>query len=364
MQRKSCERDDLGTPKISVCVAAYNVKPYLAECLDSLAAQTLKEVEFIIVDDGSTDGTGSICDAYAQNDRRFRVIHHEENRGLMLARKTGISHAKGKYLIFLDGDDRLASQDALSLLAERLKLEKVDVVRFCVECFGENSKRVQSAQRWLRYRPLEAMNGTLGVLRMIFDKQVVPWNVWSQAYRTEIARKAAQFCPDEKQTMAEDVFWSFLLISLAKTFKWIQTDPIYSYRIGSGISTTAVTIVKFDQLSMQHRVADWLKVFVDSLRLGNDYLNLVDLIRKTLIRNAARCFIELPMDERGRGFEMITRWGHQAEIGEAIQLVRMEGLNTRKLYSFTAFRLWILGRVAFTRNARHNYRAQLVELIM
>lgn len=363
IQSQTCRLDDLETPKITLCVAVYNVEPYLAECLDSLAAQSLREVEFIIVDDGSTDGSGSICDMYAQNDPRFHVIHHEKNQGLMLARKTGICRAKGQYLMFLDGDDRLASPKALCSLAERLEIEKVDVLRFCVECFGENAKRVQSVQRWLSYRPVEAQNGNLSVLRLMFESQRLNWSAVCHAYRTEIAKKATSFCPDEKITMAEDVFWSFILISLSKSYKWIQTEPVFSYRIGSGISTTSVTVDKFEQLTMQCRVPDWLKIFVDSMQFGNEYLALVDTIRKTLTRNAARCFIELPISERGRGFELLARWGHLGQLAEAIQHVRMEGVNTRKLYSFEAFQLWILGRIAFSRTARHGYRARLIELL-
>lgn len=360
MQSDFDEREDLETPKITVCVAAYNVKPYLCECLDSLADQSLKDAEFIIVDDGSTDGSSAICDVYAQKDPRFHVIHHKKNQGLMLARKTGIKQAKGEYLIFLDGDDRLASRSALSSLAERLEVEKVDVLRFCVECFGENAKIVKSMQLGLRHHPYVALSGTLSVLQMLFKQQIFPWCVWCQSYRTEIAKKAAQFCPNEKQTMAEDVFWSFALISLAKSFKWIQTDPIYSYRVGTGISTSIVTLGKFEHLSMQHRVADWLKAFVESMQLGDVYLDLVESARETLIMCAARALLALPRDERGRGFELFIRWGHHAQIYEAIQRAQIEVADTRKLYTFKAFRLWALGRVAFSRDARHYYRRQLL----
>lgn len=359
----SKERDCFVFPKITVCVAAYNVKPYLAECLESLAEQFLRDVEFIVVDDGSTDGSAQICDAYAQKDPRFHVIHHEKNQGLMLARKTGICHAKGEYLMFLDGDDRLASPSVLSSLAERLEIENVDVLRFCVECFGENAKRVHSVQRWLNHRPAEKPNGTLGVLRLMFESQTLNWSAVCHAYKAEIAKKAIAFCPDEKITMAEDFFWSFVLISLAKTYRWTQTEPVFSYRIGSGISTTSVTVAKFDQLTRQCRVPDLLKNFVDSMQFGDEYLALVDTIRKTLTRNAARCFIELPMDERGRGFELLSRWGHLGQIAEAIQNVRMEGVNTRKLYSLQAFRLWVLGRITLSKETRQNYRAQLIQLI-
>ena len=89
---------------VSIVVPVYNIEQYLHECLDSLAAQTWKDVEIILVDDGSKDKSGDICDVYAKKDRRFRVVH-KENGGVSSARNAGILAASGEYLVFVDGDD-------------------------------------------------------------------------------------------------------------------------------------------------------------------------------------------------------------------------------------------------------------------
>ena len=91
-------------PLVSVIVPIYKVEPYLERCLDSLVDQTLKEIEIIVVDDGSPDRCGEICDAYAARDERFRVVH-QENRGLSAARNVGIDLARADYLMFVDSDD-------------------------------------------------------------------------------------------------------------------------------------------------------------------------------------------------------------------------------------------------------------------
>ena len=83
---------------VSVLVAAYNVEAYLGECLESLHSQVNANAEFIVVNDGSTDTTCQICDAYKAKDQRFRIIHKSENEGLILARKTGIENARGRYI--------------------------------------------------------------------------------------------------------------------------------------------------------------------------------------------------------------------------------------------------------------------------
>ena len=91
-------------PKISVTVPVYNTSRYLYQCLNSLAVQTLQDIEFIIVDDGSTDNSGIICDAYSKKDSRFKVIH-QPNGGSAVARETGLKNAVGDFIIVCDSDD-------------------------------------------------------------------------------------------------------------------------------------------------------------------------------------------------------------------------------------------------------------------
>ncbi|MBQ6372862.1 MAG: glycosyltransferase family 2 protein [Clostridia bacterium] len=89
---------------ISVIVPVFNVEPYLSRCLDSLLAQDLRDIEIIVVDDGSTDGSPAICDAYRDCDARIRVFH-TQNRGLSAARNLGIGNARGEWVMFVDSDD-------------------------------------------------------------------------------------------------------------------------------------------------------------------------------------------------------------------------------------------------------------------
>jgi glycosyltransferase involved in cell wall biosynthesis len=91
-------------PKISIIIPVYNVAPYLRECLDSIQEQTFKDFEAILVDDGSTDGSGEICDWYASKYKRFKVIH-KSNGGVSSARNMGLDIAQGEYIGFVDPDD-------------------------------------------------------------------------------------------------------------------------------------------------------------------------------------------------------------------------------------------------------------------
>ena len=92
------------SPKISVILPVYNVEKYLRKCLDSVINQTYKNLEIILVNDGSTDNSGKICEEYALNDKRIKVIH-KENGGISSARNAAIDIAKGQYITFIDSDD-------------------------------------------------------------------------------------------------------------------------------------------------------------------------------------------------------------------------------------------------------------------
>ena len=91
-------------PKLSVIVPVYNTEKYLRDCVDSILAQSFPDFELILVDDGSTDGSGAICDECAARDSRIRVIH-QQNSGATVARRSGVRIAQGEYVTFVDSDD-------------------------------------------------------------------------------------------------------------------------------------------------------------------------------------------------------------------------------------------------------------------
>jgi len=97
------------TKKISGIITVYNVRPYLRKCIDSVITQSYRNMEIIVVDDGSTDGSGTICDEYAGKDPRIIVIH-KENGGLSSARNAGLDIATGDLIAFVDSDDWLGEE--------------------------------------------------------------------------------------------------------------------------------------------------------------------------------------------------------------------------------------------------------------
>lgn len=115
--------------QISVIVPAYNVEEYIIDCVESICNQSYKNLEIIIIDDGSTDATGEICDAF--DDSRIKVIH-QKNQGLSGARNTGILEARGEYLAFVDSDDYI-KPDMLEKLVSIMGDKEVSFAACAVE---------------------------------------------------------------------------------------------------------------------------------------------------------------------------------------------------------------------------------------
>ena len=135
-------------PLVSIIVPVYNVEKYLCKCLNSIINQTYKDLEIILVDDGSKDTSGQICDEYASKDNRIHVIH-KENGGVSSARNKGLAIATGEWVLFADSDDILPN-DALSYYAEVVNTYEVDMVLGSyVEC-NEDGKIIKSDQKYFQ----------------------------------------------------------------------------------------------------------------------------------------------------------------------------------------------------------------------
>jgi len=185
IEEKDCSTLSEGAgPLVSVIVPVYNVRPYIEEALDSLVAQTYGHLEFLLVDDGSNDGSGEVCDRYASRDARFRVIH-QENRGLSATRNAGLDCMSGDYVAFLDPDDAF-HPDMVRRLLDPMLREKADIAvcrSYTSPSMGITkrcrlqSRAISKAGRILSREAAlsELADGTLG--RVVWNKLYIrsPW---------------------------------------------------------------------------------------------------------------------------------------------------------------------------------------------
>lgn len=166
---------------LSIIIPVYNVEPYINKCLESVINQTYPYLDIIVVDDGSTDGSGQICDAYQKVDNRIKVFH-KKNEGLSSARNLGLRYAKGEYLGFVDGDDYIAVDMYESLI--KCLEDDVDIVT-CGRCqiyppkIRKSKRKKLCAQTKMKYETEQAMEELLkgnlfsyGVCDKIYRKEL------------------------------------------------------------------------------------------------------------------------------------------------------------------------------------------------
>lgn len=131
--------DELKQGLVSIIVPAYNVEKYIRKCLSSICRQTYRNLEIIVVDDGSTDSTGEMLDYFSRKDKRIRVFH-QDNAGTSAARNNGLDQARGEYLVFVDSDDYIA-EDYIERLLKRCQSTGADMV-ICGLCFVDSTGKI------------------------------------------------------------------------------------------------------------------------------------------------------------------------------------------------------------------------------
>lgn len=206
-------------PLISIIVPAYNVSNYLDSCVESIEALTFQDFEVILVDDGSTDGTGKLCDAWADRDPRIQVVH-QKNQGLSGARNTGIDRARGTWLLFVDSDDRV-QPDLASVLLDTAEKQASDLV-LC----GYN--RIDEQGRYLSSRSFDAnLSGGLdNLVRLILEDTLNP-SAWAKLFNRRLFTNI-RFAPGKK---FEDAFlWADVLRVVPQLSFACVSECLYDYR--------------------------------------------------------------------------------------------------------------------------------------
>lgn len=210
------------TPQISIIIPVYNAEEYLHQCLDSILVQTFSDWECILVDDGSKDNSGSICDEYAQKDKRFKVVH-KHNEGVSSARNVGLVEAEGKWLYFCDADDTLVPK-AFEFLLDGEKENCQFVMAGYNKFLSDGSLR-------------ESYSGTIKRKISIYDaiKELYrPTNLsyqgylWCKLFQTNII-KAHNIQFDERIFFNEDRLFIMQYLCQMTGSVYYTTSPVYNY---------------------------------------------------------------------------------------------------------------------------------------
>lgn len=210
-------------PKVSVLVPVYNVEQYLEQCLDSILAQTLENIEVICVNDGSTDGSGEILQRYAEKDNRI-VIVNKKNGGLPSARNAGIRSATGEYVSFIDADDYI-EPNMLEKMYNTAKRDNSEIVI----CGANVFPRDPAPEGWLDWvlSPENAYYET-GNEKLLFENHASRPFIWRTFMKRELLTRE-NFQLDESIHVGEDNAFQFRIYPKAKGITLIS-DKLYNYR--------------------------------------------------------------------------------------------------------------------------------------
>ena len=214
-------------PKASVIVPIYKVEPFLRCCVDSVLSQTFSDFELILVDDGSPDNCGIICDEYAARDSRIRVVH-KQNGGLSDARNAGLNVAVGQYIYFLDGDDFI-EPELLQIGVESMDTG-VDLVVFQYRQIWKDgsSQEISFAKHGLMQFSQEAERKAF-IIKDLLTYQV-GWESCFRIFRRDIIQTYDLCYADNRKIFAEDLYFSLCYCAHVKDLL-VLDKYLYNYRI-------------------------------------------------------------------------------------------------------------------------------------
>ncbi|SDQ09766.1 glycosyltransferase family 2 protein [Virgibacillus salinus] len=237
-------------PKVSIIALIYNLEAYIPLCINSVLDQSFKDFELILINDGSTDNSGCICEEYAKKDERIMVVH-KSNDGIAAARNTGIAHATGDYITFIDCDDYFHEQ-MVEILYKHITSNNADIA-MCDYLPTEEGQEEKRKNVILDYSV--TTNTHIQALNGLYEKThtyVVPWNkLYKKGLFKDVKYPSGYLYDDE--------FTAHRLLYETNKIVYVHA-PLYFYVIRNGSTThSPMTAKKFDKIIALHDRADFFR---------------------------------------------------------------------------------------------------------
>ena len=232
---------------ITVVIPIYNVDKYLEKCVESVINQTYKNIEIILVDDGSTDESGKICDDYKEKDSRIEVIH-KKNGGLSDARNFGIEQATGKYITFIDSDD-IVEKDYIEYLYNLIKKYNSEISICAYSILMESGKKIDNGKGYCEEKltKLEALD------RMLNEKGYSV-SACAKLYDVELFKNVRY--PIGK--LCEDNGTTYKLFDKADTIAYGNESKYYYFKRKGSIMLSSFNEKKFDMIELTDEMCDYI----------------------------------------------------------------------------------------------------------
>lgn len=264
--------------KISIIIPVYNVKNYINNCLKSLINQTYKDIEVILVDDGSNDGSELICDECCKKYNFFKVIH-KINGGVSSARNEGLKYATGEYIIFVDSDD-IISTDLCERIIKIATEYKPDVIQYDFCKFNKVNEALIFNKK-ISEEKIDCIIGIEEIYKSYFIDEKIKRELWAKAYKKELL-KNLKF-PEDR--LAEDLATMYIILSKCNKIICIN-DHLYYYRVrNNSIMGSGSIKLYYDAMLAHYEIFEFIKDNQKYFKIAytNYFNNLMKLYAKNVV---------------------------------------------------------------------------------
>lgn len=297
--------------KVSVILPIYNVEEFLPKSIESVMNQTYRNLEIVLVDDGSTDSCPKICDDYAQKDKRIKVIH-KKNGGLSSARNAGINMTSGEFIYFLDSDDYIET-NLVEMCVAVIQATMCDVVVFNHVIESESKEEIGTIHFSQQHIITDTIDKKMKYISNILLKYQVGWNAWNRFYKADIIKDNKLYYPDNNVIFAEDQAFALLIALYQK--KMVVIDNVLYHYLQRGTSIMGKNkkppLSKFVKLCLdyenyvetlnettvqcfeKYKVKIFLRLIINELKYSSNDFN-----------DAVKRIIDLPDNEK----EQVLTW--------------------------------------------------------
>ena len=253
---------------ISIIIPVYNAQKTISRAIDSVLAQTYPNIELIIVDDASTDQTATIVRQYESRFANIRMVQHTNNKQLLEARRTGVVHAKGKYILFLDADDEIDPN--VCLQCEEYMRKDFDIIQFGIKLkYSTPISKDQARRDYSFFKFNAATLHSDNITHFTFRDRLASWNICGKLFKRSILSEAFKNITQTRIFLAEDACLYFIASTIADTYIGIPTILGYVYYIDIGDSSASEKLFTLKQFKQSCATLDADKLIYKYLKTSS-----------------------------------------------------------------------------------------------
>ncbi len=298
--------------KVSVIIAAYNQEKTIAECIESVLAQTLEDIEAVVVSDASTDATLEIAEKLQKLDPRVKIVEQKENQGMLRSRKNGFAASTGEYILYLDADDVLES-DACETAYDTIVKSGTDVVQFDVEVTDDEPEKhkeqiEEMKRRVFPFIPHKVVTVNKDGLMGGVDpgKGRISLACCNKIYKRDVVARTQEILPDIYMGKAGEQLFSFVLLTLSRSYNYIDETLYCCHPNRAFGSEDLISRRQCEEYAKSYFAYTWLDEWTKKRGCGKECKKNLEILRESLLENIILNMVNFcPKEDRAYFMEKI-----------------------------------------------------------